>query len=98
VSVDHVRTAKRGPEPVATADQVERVLDLAAAGVSLRGIARSVFDDPALYGRVRRLLRSTRPKTAEDRAADREIAELLAGLLDDDGAVVSVLGEPGPSG
>jgi hypothetical protein len=77
-----VRKTTRGPRPLATADQVARVLDLRADGRSLRGTADVVFGDRRLYGRVRRLLVSTRPKTADERAADRDVADALAVILE----------------
>jgi hypothetical protein len=79
--VRHVRTASRGPRPLATPEQVERVLDLDAAGVSLRAIALAVFGDRALYGRVRRLLRSTRLTTERELAVEHDDAiAALAGI------------------
>jgi hypothetical protein len=76
--VNYARTATRGPRPVATAQQVERVLALHAAGSSLRATALAVFGDRALYGRVRRLLRSTRRKTERELVVDLEVTTVLA--------------------
>jgi hypothetical protein len=79
-----VRTAARGPLPVATPEQVERVLQLDAAGSSLRAIAQDVFGDRKMYDRVWRLLRSTRAKTTDELAVDQEVTDALAGLDGDD--------------
>jgi hypothetical protein len=83
--VNYVRTATRGPHPAATPEQIERVLELDAAGSSLRAIALAVFGDRELNGRVRRLLRSTRAKTSDEQAANQEVAAALAALVRPDG-------------
>ena len=57
------------------------MLELDATGSSLPAIALDVFGDRRLYGRVRRLLSSTRAKTTDDQQADAEVAAALDVIL-----------------
>ena len=61
---------------VATQAECERVRELAAAGVSLRAIASSVFGDRRLKGRVERILSPRRREPSVVRSREEAIEVL----------------------
>jgi hypothetical protein len=81
----YVRTARRGPDSVATYEEVVEVLALAEEGCSLREIAERVWGSRRLKDRAARVLRSTRPKTKWEHETDREIESALARIIADGG-------------
>lgn len=64
----------RGRKPVWTPKQAERVLELAAEGVSQRAIAKEVFGSVRLHGRVERIVgaRATQAPAVEGEPLELE--------------------------
>lgn len=67
----------RGRKPTWSAKQAKRVLELAAEGMSQRAIAKEVFGNARLHGRVERIVGAQTKRTAVSEGEPLDVQSVL---------------------